>query len=118
MTRARLLAACLLVCAVQAGAQAQGLADPTRPPPEALRQAGAADAEAPVAGPRLQSVLVGEGGRRVAVIDGQTVRLGEKYQGAVLVEVGKNKVVLQRGAAKQVLTLYPETGGKTAAHQR
>jgi MSHA biogenesis protein MshK len=116
MTRARLLAACLLVCAVQA--RAQGLVDPTRPPPEAMQQGGAPVAEASDAAPRLQSVLIGEHGRAVAVIDGQTVRRGQKYKGAVLVEVGKNKVVLQRGAVRQVLTLYPQAGDKTAARQR
>ncbi|USX12061.1 MSHA biogenesis protein MshK [Oxalobacteraceae bacterium OTU3CAMAD1] len=101
--------------------QAQTLADPTQPPPEArLLAPGAADAPVVSAGPRLQSILIGTRGREVAVIDGQTLRKGDKLNGAVLVNIGKNQVVLQRGREKQVLTLFPDTGtgGKTPVHQR
>jgi MSHA biogenesis protein MshK len=94
-------------------AAAQGLADPTRPPPEALRALGVGAAAAvpapPVNGgrPQLQSVLTGSRGREVAVIDGQTLRRGDKFHGAVLSKVGKNSVVLRRGAKVEVLTLLP-----------
>lgn len=101
----RLLCAAMLLAGA---AQAQTLADPTQPPPES-RLLPAAEMEAVVPkGPQLQSVLIGTGGRQVAVIDGQTVRKGEKFNGAVLVEVRKNQVVLQNGRSKQVLTLFPE----------
>ncbi|HEV7817020.1 MAG TPA: MSHA biogenesis protein MshK, partial [Janthinobacterium sp.] len=84
---AMLLAAVLAWPAAQAAqAEPQALADPTRPPPEALLATGVA-APAPAAPqlPVLQSVLTSNrpGGRRVAVIDGQTVRLGGKVNGAV-----------------------------------
>ena len=96
---------------------AQTLPDPTRPPPEALAPAaGDAPHMAPRSGPQLQSVLIGTSGREVAVIDGQVVRLGEKFDGALLVKVSKNEVVLRRGAEVQVLTLVPpdDTNGKNA----
>jgi len=102
-------------------ASAQTLADPTQPPPESrLLASGAADAPAISAGPQLQSILIGTRGREVAVIDGQTLRKGDKINGAVLVQIRKNQVVLQHGRAKQVLTLFPDTGtgGKTPVHQR
>jgi MSHA biogenesis protein MshK len=102
-------------------APAQTLADPTQPPPESrLLAPGAADASVVSAGPRLQSILIGTRGREVAVIDGQTLRKGDKINGAVLVQIGKNQVVLQHGRAKQVLTLFPDTGtgSKTPVHQR
>ncbi len=102
-------------------AQAQTLADPTQPPPESrLLAPGSADAPVAGAGPRLQSILIGTRGREVAVIDGQTLRKGDKINGAVLVKIGKNQVVLQHGREKQVLTLFPDTGtgGKTPVHQR
>lgn len=96
-------------------AGAQTLADPTQPPPES-RLLPTTDAEAPVArGPVLQSVLIGSHGREVAVIDGQTIRKGQKYKGAVLVQVAKNHVVLQNGRNRQVLTLFPDDT-KKAAH--
>lgn len=89
------------------------LVDPTQPPPEARLTPGAQPAAPAVPqGPRLQSVLIGSHGRQVAVIDGQTVRKGEKFNGAVLVEVRKNQVVLQNGRNKQVLTLFPEPSAK------
>jgi MSHA biogenesis protein MshK len=111
-----LLALCALTCvALPVAAGAQNLADPTMPPAESrLLPSGAPDAPAVSAGPQLQSVLIGSRGREVAVIDGQTVRKGEKFQGAVLVEVGKNRVVLQNGRHKQVLTLFPDA--KKDAH--
>lgn len=102
-------------------AQAQTLADPTQPPPESrLLAPGATDAPLVGAGPRLQSILIGTRGREVAVIDGQTLRKGDKINGAVLVKISKNQVVLQHGREKQVLTLFPDTvtGGKTPVYQR
>lgn len=100
---------------------AQTLTDPTQPPPESRPQAPGAP-EAPVAssGPQLQSVLIGSRGREVAVIDGQTLRKGDKINGAVLVKIGKNQVVLQQGRSKQVLTLFPDTAAEAnaSAHKR
>ena len=99
----------LLLAALAGAAFAQTLVDPTQPPPESRQFApGASDASPVSTGPQLQSVLIGTRGREVAVIDGQTVRLGEKFNGAVLVKVSKNQVVLQNGRDKQVLTLFPD----------
>jgi len=90
-------------------AQAQGLLDPTRPPPEAQQtQSGEPAVPAGPAQPVLQSVLIGAHGREVAVIDGQTIRKGEKFNGAVLVKVRKDSVVLRSGGKDQVLTLFPD----------
>lgn len=116
MSRLLMLCACALLSATAA---AQQLADPTMPPPESrLSAPGAQDESATAAGPRLQSVLIGARGREVAVIDGQTLRKGEKFHGAVLVEVSKNRVVLQNGRDKQILTLFPDAGAdaKKSAH--
>lgn len=96
-------------------AWSQGLADPTVPPPEARQVLGVAAAPPASKGPQLQSVLVGSNGRQVAVIDGQTVRRGEKFNGALLVKVDKNHAVLRRGAQTQVLTLYPDSAERGSA---
>lgn len=104
-----------LACGLPLLACAQALTDPTQPPPEARQALSGVDSIAPAvaAGPRLQSILIGSHGREVAVIDGQTVRKGEKFNGALLVKVSKNQVVLRRGGHDQVLTLFPaEPGGK------
>jgi MSHA biogenesis protein MshK len=96
-------------------AAAQALLDPTRPPPGmdrvATELAAADDA------PRLQSVLIARhaGGRHVAVIDGETVRLGESFKGARVARVSANEVVLVRGAERQVLRMDAPLPGMTPA---
>ena len=113
---ARLLLACLL--AACAGARAQALEDPTRPPAAMLSPAAPGSAApAEPARPVLQSVLLGRAkdGRRVAVIDGQTVRVGEKIHGAVLASVSDTDAVLLRGKQREVLKLYPSSVAPAAA---
>ena len=102
-----------------AGAQAQLLPDPTRPPAALQRggdsTSGASNAAAAASAPQLQSILIARqsGGRHVAVIDGQTLRLGDNYKGAVLTRVTDTEVELRHGARRQVLTLYPATSTKS-----
>lgn len=98
----------LLALALAAGARAQ-TGDPTLPPPGL--GALAAGAEAPPAappGPELQSVLVSRepGGRRIAVISGEMVRQGGRFQGALVESVREDRVVLRRGKARETLRLY------------
>lgn len=97
-------------------AQAETLQDPTRPPASAVAVSSAPAAAS--AGPRLQSILVAReaGGRHLAVIDGETVRLGEQFRGARLARIGDNEIELVRGTERQVLRLYEETAGVTPAH--
>ncbi|NHZ80350.1 hypothetical protein F2P44_13865 [Massilia sp. CCM 8695] len=108
----------LLLCAAALALQtlaavAQPLADPTRPPPRYYAPAGdpatvpaAAQAQAL---PQLQSVLIARhpGGRHVAVIDGQTVRLGDQFKGARVAQMTQTEVVLVDGKSRRVLRLYP-----------
>jgi MSHA biogenesis protein MshK len=102
---------CLLLAASNlAGAQA--LQDPTRPPAALMAGQGAAgqEAAAPVnrqAHMQLQSVLISRqpGGRHVAVIDGETLRLGDNYKGARVARIGQDEVELVRGRTRQVLKL-------------
>lgn len=109
---------CLLLAAmVLLPARAQELPDPTKPPPEASlpQSAGVELPKGPVL-PQLQSVLIGARGREIAVIDGQTVRKGEQFAGAVLIKVSKDSVVLRRGGRDQVLTLYPAPAHDKTKH--
>jgi len=89
-------------------AAAQALRDPTRPPAFLLPGGPAARAAAPVAsGPQLQSILIARqpGGRHVAVIDGETVRLGDTWKGARVARMSPNEVELVRGSERRVLKL-------------
>jgi MSHA biogenesis protein MshK len=94
---------------------AQVLMDPTRPPPMPGKAGSNAGGSA-LAGPQLQSVLIGRqaGGRQVAVIDGETVRLGGTYHGAVLVRMTETEVELMRGTERQVLKLFAVASPKAA----
>ncbi len=85
-------------------AHAQGaLADPTRPP--TVTSSGAAGDAAQPTG-RLQSILI-SATRKLAVIDGVTVPLGGKVDGATLVAIDETQVTLKRGELIETLKLYP-----------
>ena len=101
------------------GAQAQALDDPTRPPAALWAPASAAPVVA--ARPQLQSVLISTrpGGRRLAVIDGQVVRVGSKVGDAVVTEIHDTAVLLRRGKSLETFKLYPssKTDSKTDRKQ-
>lgn len=97
-----------LLCGALAAAPwalAQGFIDPTRPSSVPASPQGAHTADY-VAGPVLQSVLIAPG-RRVAIISGQTVRLGETFGAARLEKISAGEVVLRTGTKLQTLKLFP-----------
>jgi MSHA biogenesis protein MshK len=98
-----------LVSLVWPDAQAQALADPTRPPAALWAPANAAIVVP--AQPQLQSVLISTkpGGRRVAVIDGQVVKVGSKVGDAVVTDILDTAVLLRRGKSLQTFKLYPDS---------
>lgn len=91
-------------CAVAA----EPLPDPTRPPAGMAGEGspGAPAATAP-AGPVLQSVLIAPK-RRAAIISGETVELGGKYQDAKLIRVSEGEAVLKTEQGLQTLKLFPQ----------
>jgi MSHA biogenesis protein MshK len=117
----RALFACWLFAAANLAA-AQALQDPTRPPASlSARAAGAFDTAVPAKkAPRLQSVLIARqpGGRHVAVIDGETLRIGDSYQGARVTRIEQNEVELSRGNARQVLKLNAAVPANAGAIER
>jgi MSHA biogenesis protein MshK len=86
--------------------RAQSLNDPTRPPgAEALGASGAQDADQ--AGRlQLQSVLLSPH-RKLAVINGQTFKLGESVGEAKLIAISETGVVLRQGEESKALALVP-----------
>ncbi|WP_317205619.1 MSHA biogenesis protein MshK [Janthinobacterium sp.] len=97
---------------------AQTLQDPTRPPTAQMLAPGEMAELAPGA-PQLQSILISRnpGGRRVAVISGQTVRVGGKVGDAVLYRINAGEVVLRRGKALETLRLFPVKTSATPAQR-
>lgn len=80
------------------------LADPTRPP-AALSQETPEEAAAV---PILQSVVIPRKGRPVAVIGGQTVRVGEKFGESRLVRLSEREAVLEGPSGIERLPLTPD----------
>lgn len=102
---ARRMALCSVMFAAACG-QAMataGLQDPTRP----SNSWGAGSAAPAVSsGPVLQSVLIASG-RRVAVISGQTVQVGDKVGDARIVAINESEVVLREGGKLQTMKVFP-----------
>ena len=102
--------AALLAALVALGpARADLLADPTRPAAEWLA------AQPPVPGGEVAGsgtetgvqVLVIGRARKFAIVDGQLVRQGDSYNGARLVGIQHDGVVMQRDGSKEKLSMNP-----------
>lgn len=97
----KLLGAWIILGGLAGAVQAE-LADPTRPPGGAVAQS-----EAGAVGEfRLQSVVLPQNGRPVAVIGGQTVPLGGQVGDARLVRLSERMAVLEgpEGVTRLYLT--------------
>jgi MSHA biogenesis protein MshK len=88
----KILLAALLSIANILLAQAESLKDPTQPPASLYSEAVANNEVA--TGLVLQSVLIGAQ-YRAAIINGQKVMLGKKYQQATLIKLDEHKAVLR-----------------------
>lgn len=114
-------AALLFVASSAFGVVAQeNLPDPTRPPSSFA--VGGMGSPAASSGPVLQSVLISSG-RRIAVINGQTVHVGDKVGEARVAKISEGEVVLNDGKSLQTLKLFPgaekqRTGGREQSKRR
>lgn len=91
------------------------LADPTRPPASFAQQGDNASVD-PTGKPVLQSVIISPA-RKVAVISGQTLRLGDRFGDARLVKITETEVVLRAGNEYQSLKLYPQIEKKASSNR-
>ena len=92
---------CLTLLLATGLASAQGL-DPTQPPANLLPAEG--DAAQSEAMPTLQSVLRTAQGSR-AVIDGQSLKVGEEYAGIRVLAIYPQAVLIERREQRQLLRL-------------
>ena len=97
-----------LLLSVSQNAAAGTLPDPTRPAINLYSsgKGGGAVARRNAVKRGLQSVIISPQ-YRAAIINGKTVRLGDKYGNSRLVEVRENSVVLQNAQGRRVLELFP-----------
>ena len=109
-----MLVSALLLSLTQVAAMAESLPDPTRPSIDLNSTgAGVAGEALPVeVVPRgLQSIIISPQ-YRAAIINGETVKLGDKSGDSTLVEVRENSVVLQNAHGRRVLELFPKVSIK------
>lgn len=92
------------------------LPDPTRPPAELMTQQPIMVEEVTETEvvPVLQSVLLSRG-YAAAIINGQTVKLGDYYGGARLVKVSPYEAVLRSGDTSRTLKLFPGVEKQSAS---
>lgn len=84
--------------------RAQALSDPTRPPP--ALSADTPDAEV-MNSQVLQSVMIPEQGKPIALIGGQQIRLGQRYGERRLIKLSEWEAVLEGPAGIERLFLTP-----------
>jgi MSHA biogenesis protein MshK len=75
-------------------AQAETLKDPTQPAASPYSDVTASEDPKVVSGPVLQSIMIGPQFRS-AIINGQKVMLGKKYEQAILISLDEHKAVLR-----------------------
>jgi MSHA biogenesis protein MshK len=102
-------ASLLSLAAAAFAAVAAELPDPTRPPAamHAASPGGPAPAAAAAPALVLQSVLVGEGRRPSAIINGRVVELGDALDGLRLVRVFDGGAILSGPTGATTLALTP-----------
>ncbi len=91
----------LIVLGWASGAWAAAPGDPTEAPPVWVAAQSGASGAAPMATsgaePRVQVILSGRS-RRVAVIDGEVLKVGDQYKGSKIVDIRANEVVMDDAA--------------------
>ncbi|MDP3421252.1 MAG: hypothetical protein Q8S10_10025 [Thiobacillus sp.] len=92
----RMILAAGLALPLAAGA----LQDPTAPP-AMVAPGEAAGTDIPL------TAIMQVGNRRIAIIGGQEIAVGGRYQGARVVRITESEVVLRRDGDTKVLKLYP-----------
>ncbi|HVL76238.1 MAG TPA: MSHA biogenesis protein MshK [Noviherbaspirillum sp.] len=100
-------------CSMPVVGLCQSLPDPTRLP-SALGQGRVENAvAAPVADAlALQSILISPQ-RRLAVIGGRTVAVGDAVGNARVLRIQETEVVLREGSETRILRMYPEVEKKS-----
>ena len=81
---------------------AASLPDPTAPP---MTPAEAGEAGKPVV---ALTAIKTSGKQKIAIINGQEITVGGRYQDARVVRISESEVVLRQGRELTVLKLYPQ----------
>lgn len=87
------------------------LPDPTRPPEVTGGSGPSPETVGPPEELNLQSLLHG-GERALAIINGRSLRVGDRIHGYTVEEIGRDRVVLAGGGGTRVLRLISTPGMK------
>ncbi|HKQ30046.1 MAG TPA: MSHA biogenesis protein MshK [Burkholderiales bacterium] len=108
MMRPTFAMATLVLATIAGSAAANSYTDPTRPPMEAASASrGGTVAPSEPIGPVLQSTMVSPY-RKSAVISGKKVKIGDSYEGSVIVDIAPYEVRMTRGGREISLRLAPK----------
>jgi MSHA biogenesis protein MshK len=99
------LAVTLVLLLGQGFAQGQGLSDPMQPPALVAPAGTGTGAGESAGGGVLQSTLLSKG-RRIAMIDGKPMQVGDRIGEATIVAIDPASVTLREAGATRVLQLY------------
>lgn len=94
----------LALCMVVLPCAAEALPDPTRPVDSGAAQTSASGADS---GPVLQLIRISKNRKASAIIDGQSVQVGDSFGGARVVKISETQVVLKSGNVYNTLKLFP-----------
>lgn len=93
---------------------AETIIDPTQPPKELGRRSEAAASDANTE-PVLQSILLSPT-RKVAIISGRQVKVGDKFADLRVMKISETEVVLKNGGDIRTLKLFPHIEKQRASN--
>lgn len=100
----------LLVWPAMVSAQ---LADPTRPPDVATARTAPGATPARGADGALQATIVRSGGKSGALIDGQYVKVGDKFGERRVLSISDSEIVLKGESGRDIVKLIPSIDKQT-----
>lgn len=104
--RLRVIAVALALAPGWGPCLAQALSDPMRPPAFAAPAGAATGEQASGGGLVLQSTLLSKG-RRIAMIDGKSMKVGDRIGRARIISIDPGAVTLREANTTRVLALVP-----------
>ena len=83
--------------------------DPTRPPTAAGLATGATPEGGIVAGNEnaVQAVFVRPGGKSTAIVNGQTIRIGDPWGDKRVIRISEKEIVLRGDGGRESIPIYP-----------
>jgi hypothetical protein len=122
MVGALIRAGGLLLLGAACTAQAQGLPDPTRPPSALMSPALAgetvSDGKSGSGDTRLQSIILRQGAKPRALINGEWLELGQSSGDSKVVKISADRVEMKGPQGRQTIRLMPDVDKRAVVAER